>query len=61
MKKFTFDFDLDLWIRNLEIIADDKEKAKEEFLKMSVEDLIEEGYVKDYTIKDLDIEEGEEW
>ena len=28
-KKFVFDFDLDLWIKNLEIEADNLEEAKE--------------------------------
>lgn len=50
----TFDFSLDAWIQNVEIEADDIEEAKEKLNKMSLEDLVEEGYVKDFNIKDLD-------
>lgn len=50
----TFDFSLDAWIQNVEVEADDIEEAKEKLNKMSLEDLIEEGYVKDFNIKDLD-------
>ena len=57
MPKYTFDFDLDLWIKNLEIEADSLEEAKEKFFKMSVSDIIDEGFVKDMCITSLDIEE----
>lgn len=62
MPKYTFDFNLSAWIRDLEIEADSLEEAKEKFLERSVSDLIDEGYVKDYDITDLDIdiEEDEE-
>jgi hypothetical protein len=47
----TFDFSLDAWIQNVEIEADDIEEAKEKLNKMSLEELVEEGYVKDFNIK----------
>ena len=50
----TFDFSLFAWIQNVEIEADDIEEAKEKLNKMSLEELVEEGYVKDFNIKDLD-------
>jgi hypothetical protein len=56
MPMFKFDFDLDAWIQDLEIPADSLEEAKEKLCKMSVADLIDYGYVKDFNIKDLDYE-----
>lgn len=50
----TFDFSLYAWIQCVELEADSVEEAKEKLRKMTVEDLIEEGYVKDFDIKDLD-------
>lgn len=57
MPGYSFDFSLDAWIQCLEIEADSVEEAKEKLCKMSIEDLIENGYVKDFAIKDLDVEE----
>lgn len=61
MPTYEFDFSLDAWITGLKIDADSEEEAKEKLSKMSVDDIIQEGYVKDYAIKDLDVEEGEEY
>ena len=55
MPKYELDFDLDLWIRNLQIEADSPEEAKEKLCKMSFSDMIDEGYVKDYKISDIDM------
>ena len=62
MPKYTFDFNLSAWIRDLEIEADSLEEAKEKFSDMYISEMIDEGYVKDYRITDLDIdiEEDEE-
>ena len=60
MPTYEFDFSLDAWIRGLKIDADSEEEAKDKLSKMSVDDIIQEGYVKDYAIKDLDCEELEE-
>ena len=54
--KFSFDFNLSAWITNVEIEADSLEKAKEELLKMTTEELLEEGVIRDSDIKDLDYE-----
>lgn len=60
MPKYKMDFDLDSWIQCLEIEADSPEEAKKKLCEMSIENIIEEGYVKDFSIRDLDIEEVEE-
>lgn len=57
MPTYEFDFSLDAWIRGLRIDADSEEEAKEKLSKMSVDDIIQEGYVKDFNITDLDVEE----
>lgn len=57
-KKFRVNFELDSWVRFLDIEADSAEEAKEILnTKMSFKEIIEEGYVADFEIKDLDIEE----
>ena len=61
MKKFKFDFNMNAWIQDVEISAESYEEAKKEFDNMTVEDLIDNGYVKDFNITDLDVEEGEEY
>ena len=61
MKKFKFDFNMSAWITGVEITAESYEEAKKEFDNMTVEDLIDDGYVKDFNITDLDVEEGEEY
>lgn len=54
MVKVLFDFDLDLWIQDVEVEATSIEEAKEILYNMSVSDMIESGYIKDYTIRDVD-------
>lgn len=53
-KWYNFDFSIDAWIQNLEIQADSFEEAKEMLLDKRLSELIEEGYVKDYEIRDLE-------
>lgn len=53
-KKFVFDFDLDLWIKNLEIEADNLEEAKEKLCDMSVRDIIDNASIRDFSISTLD-------
>ena len=60
MPKYQMDVDLDSWIQCLEIEADSPDEAKEKLCKMSIEDIIKEGYVKDFSIRSLDIERVEE-
>lgn len=59
-KKFIFDFDLDLWIKNLEIEADNLEEAKEKLSEMSVRDIIDNSSIRDFSISTLDCSVEEE-
>lgn len=54
--KFKLNFDVDAWISDLDIEAESEAKAKEQLYKMSLDDLISFGIVKDFTINTLDIE-----
>ena len=60
MPKYICDFDLDCWVRCLEIEADSVEEAKEKLCKMTVEEIIEKGYIEDHSIRTLDIKKEEE-
>lgn len=55
MPKYTYDFnfDLDVYVKSLELEADSPEEALEKLRSYSIEDLILKGYVKDFEIKDL--------
>lgn len=57
-----FEFNLEAWIQDIVVEGDSLEDCKEKLLQMSVEELIEEGYVKGSNITDIDydIEEDEE-
>ena len=49
-----FDFNLEMWVRNLQIEANSVEEAEEKLHKMTLEELISEGaIVKQIDIKDL--------
>lgn len=60
MKKFRFDFSIDVWIQCLEIEAKNYESAKKKLLEMSLYEVCEEGCIKDYDYKNIDCEEVEE-
>lgn len=63
MKKFAFDFDLDLWVQDVVIEAENEEEAKRLLLHMNVNTMLDQGYIKDYNVKQVDcieIEEDEE-
>ena len=55
MPTYTFDFDLDAWIRHLEIEADNKDEALEKLNKMSFSDIVDEGYCQRFDITDIDL------
>ena len=61
-KKFTFDLSVDAWINGLEIEAETYDDALESLHLMSLDELIEKGYVKDFDLKNIDyeVEEDEE-
>lgn len=52
--KFKMDFNLQAWVQGIEIEAISEEEAKEKLARMSVEDIISEGYVKDNDIDSVD-------
>lgn len=56
--KFKFDFSVDAWIQDVVIDAATKEEAIGKLTRMSLIEIIEEGYVKDFSIprEDLDVE-----
>jgi len=54
--KFKFDFSVDAWIQNVEIDAATEEEAKAKLINMDLADLVDEGYVKDFTVDDVDTE-----
>lgn len=56
MAKFKLDFNLEAWVRNLEVEADNEDDALNELYKMSISEIIEKGYVNDYSTNDIDVE-----
>lgn len=55
MKKFNFSIDVDSWLE-IDVEANTSKEAKEKLMGMSLEELIEEGYVKGFDITDIDCE-----
>lgn len=55
MKKFRLDFDLDAWIQNVEIEAKDEQDALSKLSGMTVEELIQQGYVHSWNFSDCDV------
>lgn len=56
MKTFTFNFTVQAWVKNLEIEAETYEEAEEELLSMSLEKIVDKGFVKDSDISDIEYE-----
>ena len=56
MAKYSFDFNLQAWVRFLEIEADNYEEAIEKLLKKDVSELIELGVVHDSDLDNIDVE-----
>lgn len=57
---FTFDFNLSAWIQDLKIEAENYDEAMEKLRTMSAYDIVDEGYVKNTDITDLDYTTDEE-
>lgn len=57
MKVYRFDLDVDAWIKNVEVVAETKEEAIKKLNSMSCEELIEDGYVHDFSIKEIEFKE----
>lgn len=60
MKQFTFDFDLSCWVKNVTIEAETLEEAQKKLMSMSVDEILNEGFVKDYNLKDVEVEMEED-
>lgn len=56
MAKYSFDFNLQAWVRFLEIEADSYEEAVNKLLKKDVSELIELGSVQDSDLDNIDVE-----
>lgn len=56
MAKFKFDFNLEAWIQGVEIEAESYEEAERKLYKMTVEELIEAGYIHTSDLNDVDVE-----
>lgn len=52
--KVLFDFNLNAWIKGVEIEADSYEDALAELHSMTFEELVEAGYEKDFKLDDID-------
>lgn len=56
MPKYIFDFNLEAWVRGVEIEADNYDEAINKLLKKDVSELIDLGYVHDSDLSDIDYE-----
>ena len=56
-KTYTFDMNVSIWLRDVEIYANSREEAEEKLNDMRIDDLLEDGIIKDFEITDLDCEE----
>ena len=56
MAKYSFDFNLQAWIQGVEIEADSYEEAESKLYRMTVEELIEAGYIHTSDVEDVDVE-----
>ena len=52
--KVVFDFNLSAWIKGVEVEATSYEEALSKLHQMTFDELIETGFSKDFTIKDVD-------
>lgn len=56
MAKYSFDFNLQAWVRFLEIEADSYEEAVNKLLRKDVSELIELGSIQDSDLDSIDVE-----
>lgn len=54
--KVTYDFNLNLWIKDIEVEGKDKEDCYNNFCKLSLQELLDKGLVKDMEVTNLDEE-----
>lgn len=60
-RKYNVSFNLNVWITFDDIYADDEDELREKLYSMTAEEIIENGYVEDSDMSDLDINEDEEY
>lgn len=60
-KTFTFDISVDAWINGLEIEAETYEEALAALNDLRLDEIIDDGYVKSFAIKDLDYDVEEDY
>lgn len=52
--KVRFDFNVEAWIRGVEVEGDDYDEAENNLYRMTLEELLDEGYVQSFEITDCD-------
>ena len=57
---FSFDLSVDAWIKGIEIEADSEKEAMDELSSMSLSELVENGFVKDFSLSDIDVSVDED-
>lgn len=58
--KFKADLSLNIWVSDVEVEGKDTADAENNLYKMTVEELLEKGYVKDSAIGDIDLTVAEQ-
>ena len=53
-RKYIFDLSIDAWVNSIEIEAESYDDALEELYQLTLEELIEKGYVKGFDIKNIE-------
>ena len=56
MARYSFEFNLEVWIQDIEIEADSYEEAESKLYKMTLEELIEAGYIHNSDLFDIGAE-----
>lgn len=51
--RIRYDFSVDAWIKGVEVDGVDSGDCQDQLYNMTLSELIDEGYVKDFTIKDI--------
>lgn len=60
MPMYKFDLNLSAWVQGIEIEAESEEVARDTLNRMSAEEIIEQGYVNEYDISNVDCESDED-
>ena len=52
--KVRFDLNVEAWLRGIEVEGDDYDEAENNLYRMTLEELLDEGYVRSFEITDCD-------